>query len=345
MANINRFSDFAYIVGIDIAKNVFQVYSVATATGEIKNIQIKRDQLLDGFVNCGKCLIGMEACGSSQYWARKLQSLGHEVRLMDAKLVKPFVLHNKSDKADAQGIYNALMQGVRTVAVKSETERDIQTLLTMRAKLIEQRTANINHVRGLLAEYGQVMPMSVSRFNQQVDECINALEGDAVQLVIDTLRETVKQIRESDKRLEALKREITKLAKTTKHAEHLLTVPGVGNLIMAHMCVLLPDPSVFASGRQFAAYLGLVPTHTGSGGKTINLGITARCNRRLRALLVEGAHSVARSKNRTEWVSDILANKPKKVALIAIANRMARQCWAVASKDQAWRMQPIAKAA
>lgn len=131
MANLNQFCDFTKLIGIDIAKSVFQIYSCDTQTGEITNVQIKRDKVLESLANCGKCLIGMEACGSSQYWARKLQALGHTVRLMDPKLVKPFVRHNKSDKADAEGVYHALVSGVRAVAVKTETERDIQTLLTM----------------------------------------------------------------------------------------------------------------------------------------------------------------------------------------------------------------------
>ena len=341
MAYLTQFHDFTFIIGIDIAKSVFQCYSFNTQTGEIVNEQVKRDLLLEHFANSGKCLIGMESCGSSQYWARKLQEQGHTVRLMDGKLVKPFVVHNKSDKADAEGIFNALMQGVRTVAVKNKTERDIQTLLTMRAKLVEQRTANINHIRGLLAEYGQVMPISAVQFDKKVDECINNLEGDAVQLVIDTMRDTVKQIREANRRLSNMQREISRLAHETKHARHLLSVPGVGPVIMAHMCVLLADPSVFASGRQFAAYLGLVPMHTGSGGKTVNTSIPGRCDRRLRALLVEGAQAVARMKNPADWVKKILVRKPKKVALIAIANRMARQCWAVAFKDQYWRRTPV----
>ena len=183
MANLNQFCDFTKLIGIDIAKRVFQIYSCDTQTGEITNVQVKRDKVLESFANCGKCLIGMEACGSSQYWARKLQALGHTVRLMDPKLVKPFVRHNKSDKADAEGIYHAMVSRVRSVAVKTETERDIQTLLTMRALLVKQRTARINHVRGLLAEYGHVMPTNVAQFDEKVDECINNLEGDAVQPV------------------------------------------------------------------------------------------------------------------------------------------------------------------
>ena len=139
-----------------------------------------------------------------QYWARKLQALGHTVRLMDPKLVKPFVRHNKSDKADAEGIYHAMVSRVRSVAVKTETERDIQTLLTMRALLVKQRTARINHVRGLLAEYGHVMPTNVAQFDEKVDECINNLEGDAVQLVIDTLRDTIKSIRDDQERIKTL---------------------------------------------------------------------------------------------------------------------------------------------
>ena len=194
MANPNQFCDFAKLIGIDIAKSVFQIYSCDTLTGEITNMQVKRDKVLESFANCGKCLIGMEAYGSFQYWARQLQALGHNVRLMDPKLVNPFVRHNKSDKADAEAIYHALVSGVRAVAVKTETECDIPTLLTMRALLVKQRTVRINHVRGLLADYGHVMPKSVDQFDKKVDECINSLEGDAVQLVIDTLRDTVKSI-------------------------------------------------------------------------------------------------------------------------------------------------------
>ena len=341
MANLNQFCNFTKIIGIDIAKSVLQIYSCDTQTGEITNVQVKRDKVLESFANCGKCLIGMEACGSSQYWARKLQALGHTVRLMDPKLVKPFVRHNKSDKADAEGIYHAMVSRVRSVAVKTETERDIQTLLTMRALLVKQRTDRINHVRGLLAEYGHVMPTNVAQFDEKVDECINNLEGDAVQLVIDTLRDTIKSIRDDQERIKTLQREISRLANQTRNSKHFLTVPGVGDTIMAYMCVLLADPTQFSSGRQFAAYLGLVPMHTGSGGKTVNTSIPGRCDRRLRALLVEGAQAVARMKNPADWVKKILVRKPKKVALIAIANRMARQCWAVAFKDQYWRRTPV----
>lgn len=237
MPNLNQFCDFTKLTGIDIAKSVFQIYNCDTQTGEITNVQIKRDKVLESLANCGKCLIGMEACGSSQYWARKLQALGHTVRMMDPKLVKPFVRYNKSDKADAGGVYHALVSGVRAVAVKTETERDILTLLTMRALLVKQRTARINHVRGLLAEYGHVMPKSVDQFDKKVDECINSLEGDAVQLVIDTLRDTVKSIRDDQDRIKTLQREISRLASQTKNAKHFLTVPGVGDSIMAYMCV------------------------------------------------------------------------------------------------------------
>lgn len=345
MPNLNQFHDFTYIVGIDIAKSVFQVHSCNTQTGEISNVQIKRAKLLEHFVNRGKCLIGMEACGGSQYWAREFQKLGHTVRLMDPKRVKPFVRHNKSDRADAEGIYWALVNGVQAVAVRNNIEQDIQVLLTMRSRLMTLRTGNINHVRGLLTEYGQVMPKSPTRFLEHVSDCINNLEGDVDSLVIDMFRSLVEQIKAGEEKLRELDREITKLVKQTKHAEHFLTIPGVGPVIMANLCVLLADPSVFASGRQFAAFLGLIPMHTGSGGKTVNTSIPNRCDKRLRALFVEGAQAAARTRHPADWVKNILARKPKKVALIAIANRMARQCWAVAHYGQPWRDTSIATAA
>ncbi len=344
MANLNQFCDFTKLIGIDIAKSVFQIYSCDTQTGEIFNAQVKRNKVPESFANCAKCLLGMEACGSSQYWACKMQALGHTVRLMDPKLVKPFVQHNKSDKADAEGISHAMVSRVRFVAVKTETESDIQTLLTMPALLVKKRTARINHVRGLLAEYGHVMPKSVDQFDKKVDECINSLECAAVQLVIDMMRDTVKSIRDEHNRIKMLQREISRLANQTKNAKHFLTVPGVGDTIMAYMCVLLADPTQFSSARQFTAYLGLVPMHTGSGGKTVTTKIPGRCDKALRAVLVQGAHEVAKSKYRTDWVKNILAKKPKKAAMVAIVNRMARQCWAVASKGQDWRGKPVTAA-
>ena len=178
-----------------------------------------------------------------------------------------------------------------------------------------------------------------------MSDSINNLEGEVDSLVIDMFRSLVEQIKAGEDKLRELDSEITKLAKQTKHAEHFLTVPGVGSLITANLCVLLANPSAFASGRQFAAFVGLVPMHTGSGGKTINTSIPYRCDKRLRALFVEGAQAVARSKHPADWVKNILARKPKKVALIAIANRMARQCWAVAHYEQPWRDTSIATAA
>ena len=341
----NLTTNFSHTVGIDIAKSVFQIHACDTQTGEIVDRQLRREQVLEHFANRAPCLIGMESCGGSQYWARKLVELGHTVRLMDGKLVKPFVSRNKSDRADAEGIWVALTQNVRCVAVKGRMERDIQALLTMRSRLVSHRTACVNHVRGLLMEYGQVIPKSLSKFESMVDGCINELDGDAVPLVIETLHSIVQQVRESSRQIGQLTDEIRKLAKQTRHADNLLSVPGVGVVTMAYMCVLLSDPGVFSSGRQFAAYLGLVPMHVGSGGKSINTHIPCRCNKALRALLIECAHGVARMRNPSPWVSGILEKKPRKVALVAIANRIARQCWAVAKNNQAWRMIPQATAA
>lgn len=161
----------------------------------------------------------MEACGSSQYWARKLLEFGHSVRLMDPKRVKPYVRGNKSDSADAEDIFNALFHGERAVAVKGLTERDIHALTTIRSKMVDQRTANINHIRALLAKYGQVIPKSVNQFLKRVDDCINKLEGDTVQLVVDTMRDIVANMRASIGRIDALDKEINRLAMQTARQE------------------------------------------------------------------------------------------------------------------------------
>ncbi len=340
---MDDFSDFAYTVGIDIAKNVFQVYSLDRTTGEIANVQVKRADLLEYFRLKGKCLIGMEACGSSQYWAREMTDLGHVVRLMAPHRVKPYVSGQKSDKADAEGIHRSLINHVPAIAVRGGIERDLHSLMAMRSMLVKRETSLINHLRGLLLEYGKDIPKSKVKFYDMAPGAINELEGRVAQALIDEFRSAVDDIRHIKDRVTAITAEAVALAKQTKNAAYFTSIPGVGVITMCCLCFLLSDPAVYKSARQFAAFLGLAPKHTGTGGNTVITHIPARCNKELRALFVECAQSVARRKVKSAWVLSILKDKPKKVALIAIANRIARQCWAVASKSQFYREMPVAK--
>lgn len=328
-------------VGIDIAKNVFQVFKL-TEDGEVSNKAVKRSDFLAQFQNCPRCLIGMEACGSSQYWARELQALGHDVRLMHPKAVKQFVKGFKNDRNDAEGIHRALINGVRAVTVKTPRIRDIDTLLTMRDKLIRDKTKTVNHVRGILSEYGIVMNKSVTAFMKNVGASVTELESqdDVCPAVVLQIRSSLEDIRKTIDRIQEIDKQLEALAKETKNYERFKTAPGVGPVTAAMLCVLLADPSLFRNGRQFAAYLGLAPMSFGSGGKNIVCSIPKRSgNIAVRALMVQCAHSIARNSYPSGWVESILKRKPKKVAVIAIANRLARQLWSMAKKGEDWKKQ------
>jgi len=329
---------FSCVIGIDIAKVVMQLHFI-TKDGLVDNKTLKRREFLDWFRNREACLIGMEACGGSQFWARELKKLGHTVVLMPAKAVKPYVSGMKNDRNDAKGIFQALICGVREVAVKNEAQRDLAALLTIREKLTREKTSGINHVRGILLEYGIAMSRSVSAFFRGISTALEALElqGDVSPFVIEELRQTAEEIKLKIKRLDALEKEIKALAKRCKDFDRFQTAPGVGLVTAATMCVLLADAGIFKNGRQFAAYLGLAPMSFGSGGHNIVTSIPShRCNKRVRTLMVQCAHAICQCKIRSPWVDKILRSKPKKVAVIAIANRLARQLWAMASKGEKW---------
>ena len=285
----------------------------------------------------------MEACGSSQYWARELQKLGHTVNLMAPSAVKPYVSGFKSYRKDAIGIFNAMLAGVRKVAVKTEAVTDLATLLGIRARGgVIARTAKINMVRGYLMEYGIIIPRGLRQFKNSVADSLLQMERTQVSNIVkEELQFLVDEVDQETEAILRLDREINLLAKQCKNFDHFLTAPGVGLITAATMCVKLADPQVFKNGRQFAAYIGLVPQHYGSGGKNVNTTIPIKCNKELRGLLVQCAQSIRRTKNRSSWVTQIESRKPTSVATIAIANRLARRLWVMASKSKDWKRMDI----
>ena len=333
---------FSCICGIDIAKKVMQVFKV-TSDGVVTNTSVSRKDFLEHFRNIPPALIGMEACATSQHWGRELQGLGHTVKLLSPKAVKPYVKGLKNDRNDAEGIYRALIMGVREVSIKSTAVRDLSLLQTMRAKRQRDKVATINHIRGILAEYGLVMGKSVRAFLSNAGG--NREEGSAVtreqkesettsQLVISELEKLLKEVKEIVSRIEELESSIKKIASENKNYDLFRSAPGVGPITAAMMVVLLCNPTVFKNGRDFAAYLGLAPMSFGSGGRNQVTGIPSkyRCHNEARSLLVQCAHSITRLKYKSDWVASILSRKPKKVAIIAIANKLARQLWVMAKK-------------
>ena len=264
----------AYDVGADIAKNVMQLHYIDAETGEIVNKPVKRAVFLEHFANRAPCLIGMEACGGSQYWARKLTAMGHEVKLMPGKFVKAFVMGNKNDAVDAKAIWLVVQHAERSVAVKTETQQAVLGLHRMREQLVKFRTMQINGLRGLLTEYGEVMGKGRAALDKAIPSVLERLVDRLPAILIDTLREQWNGLAELDKQIAGIERRLQMWMREDKACKAIAAIPGVGLLTATAAVATMGDAKTFRSGREFAAWIGLVPKQTGSGGKIQLLGIS-----------------------------------------------------------------------
>jgi transposase len=325
-------------VGLDLAKNVFQLHWVESS-GEICNVRIKRAKLLEHFANRACCLVGMEACGGAQHWARELIKLGHEVRLLPAKAVKAFVSGNKSDAIDARAIWMALRHGqTKPVAVKTEAQQAVLALHRMRQQLVKMRTMQINELRGLLTEYGEVFGRGRAPLARGIAAALERLAARLPQVVIDTLLQQWQRVGELDVQVGQIERRLQALYRQDAAAQRIAQIPGVGLLSATAVSAAMGQPAAFASGREFAAWLGLVPAHTGTGGKTRMLGISKRGDTYLRTLLIHGARSVlTHTKQPPPWLQQITRRRPYNIAVVALANKMARTIWALLKHQRDYR--------
>lgn len=258
-------------VGADIAKNVMQLHYIGAETGEIVNKPVKRAVFIEHFSNRAPCLIGMEACGGLQYWARKLTAMGHEVKLMPGKFVKAFVMGNKNDAVDATAIWLAVQHAERSVAVKTETQQAVLGLHRMREQLVKFRTMQIN---GLLTEYGEVMGKGRAALDKAIPSVLERLVDRLPSILIDTLREQWNGLAELDKQIAGIERRLQMWMREDKACKAIAVIPGVGLLTATAAVATMGDAKTFRSGREFAAWIGLVPKQTGSGGKVQLLGIS-----------------------------------------------------------------------
>jgi transposase len=329
-------------VGLDIAKNVFQVHGV-DARGRVGlRKRLARAKVLAFFANLPRCLIGLEACGGAHHWARELTRLGHEVRLMPPQYVKAYVKTNKHDAADAEACCEAVQRrGMRFVPVKSAAQQATLMVHRVRDQLISQRTATINALRGHLAELGIVAAQRQAGVRQlltalaEVDGRIPPLAREVLQVLVAQLRELANKIADLDRRLVALTR-------TDPICRALCDVPGVGPVSATGFAATVPDATTFRSGRHFAAWLGLVPRQHATGGKARHLGLSKRGDGYLRRQLIHGARALVRvSPGRTgrlwAWVNGLRARRPFNVAVAAVANQLARIVWAMLSRGAAYR--------
>ncbi len=327
------------VVGVDIAKRVFQLHWIDMETGEIVSLQLKREKFLEHFANLAPCLIGMEACGGSQHWARKLTGMGHQVKLMAAKAVRPFVGGNKSDVHDARAIWTAVQQpNVKAVAVKTEAQQAILAIHRMRQQLVKFRTAQINGLRGLLTEYGEIMPQGKAGVKKGIAEALQRLADRLPAMVIDTLREQWARIHMLDEQIGEIELRLKLWHKEDQACQRIADIPGVGLLTATAAVATMGDAQAFKSGREFSAWLGLVPRQTGTGGRIRLLGISKRGDTYLRTLLIHGARSVlTHAKEPTPWTTELRQRRPLNVAVVALANKMARTIWALLAHERTYQ--------
>ena len=324
-------------VGIDLAKQVFQIHGVDEHGKTTIKKQLRRAQMAEFFVNLPPCLVGMEACGSSHHWARKLQSMGHTVRLMAPQYVKPYVKTNKNDAADAEAICEAVARpNMRFVPVKNIEQQSILAVHRVRQSFVQARTAQANQIRGLLGEFGLVLPQGIRHIAQKVPELLedasNELPGSFRLLILRLLD----HLKEMDKQVQELECQIVQWHREHEDSKRLEQIPGIGPITASALVASLGDVKTFQNGRQLAAWLGLVPRQHSSGGKQTLLGISKRGDTYLRTLLIHGARAVVQVADRKpdhsptcRWASKMLRRRHKNITAVALANKNARIVWAL----------------
>lgn len=335
------------VFGVDLAKRVFQLHWVDMETGEICRRQLKRTQMAEFFANREPSVVAMEACGSAHYWARKLLALGHEVRLIAGQFVRPFVKTNKTDVADAQAIWEAAQRpGMKFVSVKSEEQQGVLMIHRMRAQLVKMRTMQVQQLRGLLYEFGANLPQGRQAGMERIPAELARLEARLPAMVIDAARQQIRRIEALDADIAELEKKLVLWKKENAAVKHLMAIPGVGILTATAAVAMVGDAKAFKNGREFAAYVGLVPRQSGTGGRVKLLGISKRGDTYLRTLLIHGARAVIQhAKEPGPWLTNLLARRPHNAAVVALANKTARTIWAMLAHDRTYQKDYAAAAA
>lgn len=330
-------------IGIDLAKNVFQLHLADQYGKRIETKRLSRSKLLEFLANTLPCLIGIEACGGAHYWARQFQKLGHVVKMMAPQFVKPYVKSNKNDSNDAQAIAEAVTRPtMRFVAIKTVQQQDIQSLHRIRDHLIKQRIATSNQIRGLLAEYGIVLPEGFYSLKSKLPAMIEDSHKELTPMTQELFRDLLEQFNYVNEKVKFYDRKIEGLAKENETCQRIMAIGGVGPLTATAIIAAVGNANVFKNGREMAAWLGLVPKHTASGEKKRLLGISKRGDSYLRKLLIQGARSLvwsSRTKQdqRSLWITNKCASSGYNKTAVAVANKNARIIWALLNKNEAYR--------
>ena len=329
----------AAFIGLDLAKSVFQVHGVDAHGKVVVTKRLRRDAVLAFFANLAPCVVGMEACAGSHFWARELTRLGHTVRLMPPQYVKAYVKRQKNDRADAEAICEAVQRpSMRFVAVKTEEQQSTLAIHRVRETLVSQKTQLINALRAHLAEFGIVAPQGVGKVSQLTAVLADLEDTRVPGLARRVLQGLVDQLRDTERRVEDLDTRLAEQARENKVCQRLMTVPGIGPITATALAATLGDATVFESGRHLAAWLGLVPRQNSSGGKERLGSITKAGDGYLRRLLVHGARTVMRwNGTKVPWLAGLLERRPFNVAVVAQANKLARIAWVVMARGEEYR--------
>lgn len=330
-------------IGLDLAKYVFEVHAVDAQDKAVLRKTLRRDAVAQFFAELEPCIVGMEACCGSHYWARVLMDLGHEVRLISPQFVKPYVKSNKNDRNDAEAICEAIGRpSMRFVPPKSAEQLEIQAVHRIRQRVVANRTRLVNQVRGLLGEHGVVVARDITRIRRALGEIADSHESEFGDIFIDMLRDMRDELAELDSRLAGYNRRIKNLFRSNEMCQRIGQIEGVGPITATALVAAIGDKSCFKNGRQFAAWLGLVPKQHSSGGKARLLGISKRGDRYLRTLLIHGARAVlgkaaGKTDARSQWIERMRGRRHPNVVAVALANKNARIIWSLLSRDQEYR--------
>ncbi|PQQ41457.1 IS110 family transposase [Photorhabdus luminescens] len=334
------------VIGIDLAKRVFQLHIASPLGKMIKNTVVTRDKLMTFIAQQPPSKIVMEACGNANYWSRQFKRFGHEVKQISPQYVAPFRMGSKNDKNDAVAIVEADSRpGMRYVPEKTQKQQDIQCLHRVRQRLMKNRTALINQIRGLGLEYGIAIPESAHKVEQCLPEHLENAENDLTPLSRELFQELLLELKEQQQRLKILDKRLNPLNAREEDIRRLLTLPGIGPLGASALMIALGESTDFKNGRHFASYLGLVPREHSSGGKVRLLGITKRGDGYLRGILIHGARSVVyrvqkipdEQCNRLQrWLKGVIARSGPNKAAVALANKNARIAWTLVSQQSSY---------
>ncbi len=333
------------VVGLDIAKQVFHVLGFNQANRAVLKKVLKRHEVLEYFAQMGVCTIAIEACAGSNYWGRELEKLGHQVRLIPAQHVKPLRRGQKNDFNDALAIAEALGRPeMRFVSIKSTYESDVQALHRVREGQISARTALVNRTRGLLAEYGIVLPKGIASFRRRLPEWLESADNDLSADLRFLLDIQYQQLCQMDDQIQQLTNRVQAQIKRDDAAQRLLAIPGFGPIVTSVWRARVGNGQAFRRGRDVAAAFGLVPRQHSTGGKTTLLGITKKGDPYLRSLLIHGARAVIRTAHKKTdrlslWVTRLVQRRGIHIATVALANKLARIAWAMTVRQTEYQPQ------